>query len=198
MKLERTEEHWTRARSLYRAGGGSAKDITVRVLLADGIHFSEGVVVAWTPVRLQVRCMWGVAEFHRSDGKLIQPGGNHAAPQPRILLGELRALNRKIRELLTKKPRREPAPQVARSSHVLVAWNEQGGIVVEGGGQILPLLVQAGYDPQKTAEQLEAIFAWAEAQAALSSNARTRGRTAGRASAARRKTTRTNKGKLQP
>lgn len=164
----------------------------VRVRLVNHLHAVEGLVVAWSDRQLRVRLAWGVTEFWRSDGTHVRQRG--PAEGARVVAETLDRVNEYIRAFeLSHAP--TPVTRPAKSAYALVVWNEYG-LAVEGGGKLVRLLVPTGYEPQKTAEELEAIIAWAEARARTSALRSRQCKAAGQksaASAARRKVVRTRR-----
>lgn len=183
--IMRGNERWTKAKHPLPQ---------VKVMSPDGAHTTIGRVLAWTPVRVQVRVFGAVCEFYRSDGRLIAPGIPNTQPKAYIAAESLMQFNAFIGtfERQNPKPASTGAATPTRSAHVLVTYTDVG-VAVAGNEEIVRFFTPVGYAPKDVAEKLERIIAWAEREAATNALRHRYASEGGRASAGRRKTVRTKR-----
>lgn len=154
----------------------------VQVRLDSG-EVVPGLALEWCVDRVSLKIRLGSGTFSRKDGHRVIQGGAHL-DKTTIEPESLAELNAVIAGL---------GGDNQKSAHVLVVYNEMGSISVEGDGQIVSLIVPAGFSPRVVAQTLERIIAWAEGRARRSGKAAAAGRAAGRASVEKRKTTRAHR-----
>jgi len=166
----------------------------VKIEMPDG-HTLEGTAVEWHDAgvtsSVAVSTPHGVLQFGLQTGRISRKEGLHPM-KPCIRTDSLESLKANLASRAASVCWTDE--HALRSEHVIVTANDElGALVVEGADRIVHLFVPVGYQATKVAEKLEEIFALVEHRVKANAVHRENSRRGGRASAAKRKTTRTHR-----